>query len=54
MKRKPGFYWVREKGCVEWIAAERLGEHWYLTGDETPYTDENFAEIYERRLIYEP
>ena len=49
MERKPGFYWVKQKG-YDWAVAEyiNIGDGgWYLTCDYKLYPDDYFIEIDE-------
>lgn len=50
MKRKEGFYWVKinETG---WIIAEFDSNSWVLCGTDFFYSDHDFIQIDENRII---
>ena len=56
MKREDGFYWVRENGANEWTIGEFVNSigrsgGWWGHGSETYCTDDDLAEIDERRIL---
>lgn len=48
--REDGFYWVRYK-ALGWIVAEQLLGVWSFKRRTYDYTDEDFDEIDERRIV---
>lgn len=54
MKRENGFYWVKsiedKWEVAEWVTNGRGVSSWLCISDETPYKDEFFKQIDERRL----
>lgn len=54
MKRASGFYWCRVDN--EWFVAEysEYCRAWEVTGDDCYFTDAQFDQIDERRIVRQP
>lgn len=50
--RETGYYWVKflPKESADWYIALWDTNHWFLTGCEEPFNDEEFGKIDEKQI----